>query len=263
MSSFNNCPPTADLLLLAIATPEPRHSTLAAHVDQCARCAPIVADFHAIAAGVRRMERRMRAAVSAHLDDDVMAAVIEGSAASSERDAAVRHLVDCASCRAQVAELSAVLGDPLVVAERSAVQRAPSRGHRFVRPVVVAGLAAAAMLVIAVRQGVGPRDTMPTRDEYGTLSTGPVIIAPTATVNDSAVFRWSRVEGADRYRVTVFLADGSVVWETQTADTFAVPASPAQFSRDTTYLWKVEARMNFDRWLGSGLAEFRVRGGAR
>jgi hypothetical protein len=66
------------------------------------------------------------------------------------------------------------------------------------------------------------------------------------------------VPRANRYRVRVFNSDGVVVWETQTSDTTATPRSPITLQRATRYLWKVEARTEFDRWVGSALTEFQL-----
>jgi hypothetical protein len=70
--------------------------------------------------------------------------------------------------------------------------------------------------------------------------------------------RWTAVPGADRYRVTLFDADGRVLFETQVPDTIAALADSVSLQAGRPYFWKVEARTGFDRWTGSSLAEFRV-----
>ena len=98
----------------------------------------------------------------------------------------------------------------------------------------------------------------PMRDETGALVVAPVAVAPVDVVSGALVFRWSSVPRANRYRVRVFSPDGVVVWETQTSDTTAVLPSPITLQRGTRYLWKVEARTEVDRWVGSALTEFHL-----
>jgi hypothetical protein len=61
--------------------------------------------------------------------------------------------------------------------------------------------------------------------------------------------------------VTVFDADGVVLWERAVADTVVgLPAEvPLQSGRP--YYWIVAARSDFDRWETSGLIEFTISSG--
>ena len=69
---------------------------------------------------------------------------------------------------------------------------------------------------------------------------------------------WTSVPRADRYRLTVFDRDGTVVWEAEGSDTaVALPRSILD-GRGTALLWKVEARTGWDRWVASELIEFSV-----
>jgi len=77
-------------------------------------------------------------------------------------------------------------------------------------------------------------------------------------VSGRLLFRWSSVPRATSYRVRVFDPEGVVVWETQTSDTTVAPASAITLERGARYLWKVEARTDFDRWVGSALTEFKL-----
>ena len=96
------------------------------------------------------------------------------------------------------------------------------------------------------------------RDETGALVVAPIAVAPVDNVSGTPVFRWSSVPRANLYRVRVFNLEGIVVWETQTSDTTAVPRSPITLQSATRYLWKVEARTDFGRWVGSTLTEFQL-----
>jgi len=76
-----------------------------------------------------------------------------------------------------------------------------------------------------------------------------------AAVNE---LRWSPVAGADRYRVTVFDATGRVMYATEVSDTVVLFPNSVALVSGASYLWKVDARIGFDRWAVSALTEFRV-----
>lgn len=261
---LTNCPDDPTLLAFAMGTPgqQPGDARIAAHVERCTSCLGTVARHRQLASGVRRATREATHIGGECLDELAIAALADGVASDEDRTAATAHLVTCSSCRSRLAELHSALGD-------SAISAALPRNiaKRRLRSTLVggasaAGLAAAAVLAFAL--GTNQRkidDTaQPMRDETGALVVTPVAVSPVDVVSGTPVFRWSSVPGASRYRVRVFTPDGVVVWEAQTSDTTAVP-SPSTLQRATAYLWKVEARTDFDRWVGSALTEFRLSGG--
>lgn len=256
-----NCPD--DLTLLSFAMGEAGEPSgdarIAAHVERCTSCLGTVVRHRELASGVRRATREGNDVRGVCLDELAIAALAEGVATDEDRVAATAHLVTCASCRSRLTELRAALGDSAI---SSALPRTSAR--RGLRSVLVggvgaAGLAAAAVLVFAIGLNrTKSEDAAPMRDETGALVAAPVAVSPVDVVAGTPVFRWSSVPGASRYRVRVFSADGVVVWEAQTSDTTAVPPSTSTLQRATPYLWKVEARTDFDRWVGSALTEFRM-----
>ena len=70
--------------------------------------------------------------------------------------------------------------------------------------------------------------------------------------------RWSRVAGADRYRVTVFDAAGSVLYAADVSDTLVAFPDSIALVPGQPYLWSVEARIGWDRWTTSPLTAFSV-----
>jgi hypothetical protein len=66
------------------------------------------------------------------------------------------------------------------------------------------------------------------------------------------------VSGADRYRVTLFDADGAVRYEIELAGTVVILPDSVLPAPGGTYWWRVDARLGFDRWAGSALIEFSV-----
>jgi hypothetical protein len=83
------------------------------------------------------------------------------------------------------------------------------------------------------------------------------------TVADATSLRWTAVSGADLYRVTLFTADGGVLFETELAGTEAELPDSVLLAPEETYWWSVDARLGFGRWVASELIEFSVARGPR
>jgi hypothetical protein len=64
------------------------------------------------------------------------------------------------------------------------------------------------------------------------------------------------VPRADRYELTLFDHEGSILWEAQTPDTAALAPESIGLAPGTSYFWKVEAQVDFGRWSESDLVEF-------
>jgi len=252
-----NCPD--DIALLSFAIGPTSDTRIAAHVERCMSCRDSVVRYRELAASVRRATREANDVRGECLDEMAIAALAEGVAAADARVAATQHLVTCASCRSQLTELRAALGDVSMAAALPRAGGARRLHLTFLGGMSAAGLVAAAVLVFAIG-GTRTHTEMaaPMRDETGALVVAPIAVSPVDVVSGTPVFRWSSVPRANRYRVRVFSLDGVVVWETQTSDTTAVPPSQITLRAATRYLWKVEARTDFDRWVASTLTEFQL-----
>jgi hypothetical protein len=192
------------------------------------------------------------------LDEETVAAVVDGILDPVQRSAATAHLSACARCRSAVAAVSRIMSDHAVAAEAAALdQRGPIRHWRL--PL---GLAAAAAIVLLV---AWPRDVaqVDTTHRDPTAAPAPVPATPMGVVADARVLQWTAVAGADRYRVTLFDAAGRVRYETQLADTTAALPDSVVLVPGQPYLWKVEARTGWERWTASDLVEFRIGGAPR
>ena len=66
------------------------------------------------------------------------------------------------------------------------------------------------------------------------------------------------VPEAELYRVTLFQADGRVLYEIEARDTSVVLPDSVRLMSGGSYLWKVEARTGWNRWSASRLFEFSV-----
>jgi hypothetical protein len=185
------------------------------------------------------------------LDELGVAAAVDGTATPQ----AIAHLSNCSACRAQVAQLARLLGDGSVARE---VDRL-SGGRRFPRG--AAPLAAAALLLLALIPFVARTDrgAGDFRDEpQAPAATAPVLRTPLTRANELASLHWSGVAGATQYRVTIFDEEGGLVWTAETGDTAVAFPGDSTLVAGTPYWWRVEARVDFDRWNASGLGTFTV-----
>ena len=191
------------------------------------------------------------------LDDETVAALAEGRLAPDARAAVLPHLAACRRCSSAVAAVSRALGDRQVAHEIARAER--SRLGRVLRFAVP--LAAAALVLVMIRPGSDDdqRHRAPTIDP----GAAPAPVAPLGSVPAARELTWTSVLGADRDRVTLFDSGGTVLYEVQLADTLAALPDSLEVAPGRRYLWKVEARADFDRWVTSSLVEFTVAGSRR
>ena len=199
------------------------------------------------------------------LDDGAIAALLEGTA-GGERERSVSHLATCPSCRHRLATVSRLLRDDTIATERRHLDAARHRPGWRTAAVAIGAAASLAGAFVAgglIRQGTGPSSDgggaeSTHRDGVITSTVAPRILPPSSTTATPDSLRWTSVPYADRYQVLVFDREGTLVWEPQTTDTaVAVPARLARVS--STYIWKVEARTGWDRWVASEWARFTVQ----
>ena len=191
------------------------------------------------------------------LDDDTMAALASGTLDPGTRLLAIAHAADCGYCRGGVAAVARALADLEVRREVEVLDRG-FRQRRFSR--IAIPLAAAATLALAVAVS---RWTAVAGHRAPTISgaEAPVQVQPAGPVTEVRRLQWTSVGRADRYRVTLFDIGGQVVYEAQLTDTIATLPDAVVLGRGERYLWKVEARTGFDRWVTSKLVEFSMTGG--
>jgi len=185
---------------------------------------------------------------TSHLDEVVIARLLDGDLSGTERKAAEAHLAECPACRSELAEVRAIL--------RSAPER-----RRLVPRRIVAAAAAAVLLFFvwpwAVRT---PEAPLPHRDPALTTTLAPRAVRPVGTVGDARSLEWTSVPGALRYRITLFDAEGDALWQTLQSDTVA--AVPDSVSLPpAAYYWQVKAEASPGRWAESELIPFTVVGG--
>jgi hypothetical protein len=272
MSPFNTgrsevttkCPAPDELLEFALGNNGILSAKISRHIRGCEACRERVHDLRALAAELHSLPA---VSVSADcLGDNAIAALADGGGGNANRDA-MAHVAGCASCRARVAAVARLMDDETVNAEIRALQ--PTRRltlPRWSRKLTVTGgLAAAAVATIML---LGPErsrintdqtrsDSMVHREPAITATAGPRVVSPVDVADVGSSLRWTSVPDADLYRVRIWNREGTVVWSSDTRDTTV--ALPPVISPGTSYMWEVNARTGWDRWVSSDFVEFSMR----
>jgi hypothetical protein len=253
-------PAEAELVRYAFADSYSSHESVSRHLARCAECRRVVDLLRVEATTLRLATPATVDAVKGCLDQESIAALAEGSLDLAATPEAVTHLLSCPRCAREVASVARLLEAPEVGRELDRLGQRRSRryGRRLVGGVVVGGAAAAAALLLML--GRAPSSPLPHtlyREESVTGTVAPRLVAPLGgrAAAPLDMFRWTSVPRADRYRITLFARDGSVIWEASTRDTaIAVPDLVHLVPTDTV-LWRVAAHGGWeDRWATSELA---------
>ncbi len=195
-------------------------------------------------------------------------ALIEGYVAGrlgeAETEAFESHYLTCARCQNEL-RLAFAIREALPEV-REAGLPSPAKPEvsviaRRLKVSTAAALAAAAVVagLLLVRPSRLDEESAPAqRDEATGVEVAPSLGAPGGVVAAVETFQWSQVPAADLYRITVYDAEGTAVWEAETRDTLITPPDGTAFEPDARYIWQVAARVGFDRWVSSELVEFTI-----
>ena len=232
------------------------------HLAECAECRSIVDDIRRQANALRLAAVPTGRGMPDCLDDESILAFADGTIdpADSSRGA-LTHLLACARCRDEVAAVARLLDDPNVGSAIERLEDPPKRSHGKARRLI--GLLFAGALAAGLIFALVPRSsdfTKPAyREESVTGAAAPRPVSSTGGAMPHDAFRWTSVPRADRYRITVFARDGSVIWQAQTRDTTIAVPDAVVSAPDDTILWRVDAHVGWeDRWASSDLAILNV-----
>ena len=246
--------------LMRCASDETVDERASRHLPTCVACAADVAGLRTALAALRVGALVRSASTPGCLDDATVAALVDGVLPPAVCEAHAIHLADCARCRAAVSSLARVVASDRVAGELAALHDEPGR-HAWRRYLVPVGVAASALLLLVLEQPSRP-DEAPHRERPVTTAPAPVTIAPLGEATDARALRWHPVEGADRYRVTLFDADGNVLHEAILTDTVAAVPQDVELEAGGRYFWIVAARTGLGREVASEIAEFSLPAGA-
>lgn len=244
--------PDPSRLLEAILAGEGSSPELARHLAACAPCRAEVARLREDAVDLGG-ESSADAGPEC-LDPQVIAAFIDRTPGHRERGDVLAHLAACSHCRAEVAEVMELLEAPAVRRELAARREVPVR--RLLR--IGAALAAAAVLVVVATRAFAPVDGPNHRSSSSPQALTPTLLGPVGEVAAVDSMAWRAIPGSDWYRVTVFDVHGAVVLEQEGPDTVLIVPDSGRFAEGETYLWRVEARIGWDRWVGTPLVRFNL-----
>jgi hypothetical protein len=156
------------------------------------------------------------------------------------------------------------VSDPLVSREAAAIgASAATAGTASWRHYAGIVIPMAAALVLIVVRPWQPRELETPHRAPVTGAAIPVAHAPVGTVASADTFRWGAVASADRYRLTLFDSTGGIAFETEQTDTVVLLPDSIVLAVGRRYLWRVDARVGWERWSRSALVEFLIGGTSR
>ena len=186
-----------------------------------------------------------------HLTADQLVAFLGHELGAEARRDAELHLARCTECRDELVAVTEILQ--------------PERTDRSQRKIPwrvlapVAAAAAAVFLMVAGPWSAGSNDDVPQhRDVPVQTSTVPIPVAPLGSVSAVEKLVWRGVDAADRYRLTLFDAEGEVLWKATTPDTVINLPESVELTAGSRYLWRLEARVGWDMWEASELIDFEI-----
>ena len=185
-----------------------------------------------------------------HLEPHEVANYVHGDIEGEARAFIDAHLAACAECRVEIADVSRI------------VRTAPA-ARGVARRIWIPAVAAAALALLWVAPQARREHGEPQhRDVPVTMvaTEAPRPVAPIGTVDSVRVLVWSSVPYANNYRVRLFDADATVLWEREASDTVVPIPDSIALRTQLLYYWRVEAHTGFDRWAASDLVEFRIDG---
>jgi hypothetical protein len=237
----------------ACRTARPPEPDLVRHLSRCPTCADEVRRLQSVRQLLHLTDAAARPGTDC-LDEAQLAALVDGELDAAKRSDAMRHVAQCAHCRIALASVARALADPTLASIRGTTDR-PSR-WRFLRLAVPTAAAAALLFMWLGPHGVVPRPSH--RAPVITALDRPEELSPVGPGGRPDRLRWESVAGADLYRVTLFHADGRVLYELALRDTVATLPDSVSLVPGAKYLWLVEARTGWNRWSSAPLVEFSV-----
>ncbi len=196
-------------------------------------------------------------------DQGLIERYLVGLLPESEVEALESHYLTCARCQGDLRLAAAIrdvlpeVRETLSIADAS---RVAMTGRRFGRRARIGAVAAAIAAVLAGVLLVQPSSVEGPRHREGVPEAEivPTVETPIGEVGAVEGFRWAAVTSADLYDVTLYNAAGDVLWQVNTRETRVALPDTVRLEAGVPYLWQMNARVGWDRWVSSELVRFRI-----
>ena len=174
---------------------------------------------------------------------------------ASEREALMDHVTRCAACTSMYRGLRELETEARTFDPGLPKPMAPAAGTRVTRPLLYSGLAAAAVLIVALFLPPRIATTPPDDSIRSAPAAAPVPVYPVGEITGRPeTLSWQPLPGADRYRVEVFTGDGSGSWTSPPVAGTRVDWPNDFLPRPGVYYWKVTALPGSDPRVTSEVA---------
>jgi hypothetical protein len=188
---------------------------------------------------------------------------LAGKLSDAEIEAFESHYLTCSRCQTELrlgAGIREILPEVREGAGTPEIRGEEKTGHWFRRNTRWGAVAAAvaAVLVGVILVKPAGREPLPHREGVPETPAAPGVEAPRGEVGTVEEFRWTAVPGAELYRVTLYDDTGEVLWQAETPASSLAPPDTVGFVPAALYLWQVDARVGWDRWVSSDLVRFSV-----
>jgi hypothetical protein len=188
---------------------------------------------------------------------------LAGKLSEAETEAFEAHYLTCSRCQTElrlgagIRELLPEVREAPLAPEISGDRKT---GHWFRRNARIGAVAAAvaAVLIGVILVEPAGREPLPHREGVPETAAAPGADAPRGEVAAVREFRWTAVPGADLYRVTLYTDAGDVLWQAETPASILAPPDTLGLAPGIIYLWQVDARVGWDRWVSSELVRFSI-----
>ena len=198
---------------------------------------------------------------NAIVDEGLIERYLAGRLSEAEVEALESHYLTCARCQTDV-RLGAAIRDvlPEVQAALPIVDQAFVARPRFGRRARIGAVAGAIAAVLVGVLLVRPShiENLPHREPVPEMETVLRVETPAGDVGVVEEFRWTSVISADLYEVTLYDSAGSALWQAESRVAHAALPDSVRLEAGVLYLWQVNARVEWDRWVTSELVRFRI-----
>ena len=195
-------------------------------------------------------------------DEGQIERYLAGTLSEADVEAWESHYLTCARCQSEV-RLGAAIRSMLPEVREAlsddgeeSVAARPRFGGRAKIGAIAGAVAAVLAGILLVKPA--PVESPQHREVISETEIVPSVESPIGDVAAIVEFRWAPVTGAELYDITLFNETGDVLWQVESRETRAALPDSVRLDTGALYLWQVNARVGWDRWVSSEMVRFRV-----